>query len=513
MKPSRIATILLGILLVNAAAILFFRYFITIDGPMHVLHASLQKAPWPSPEHAAHGFTYYCGMRSLGDAITAVLLLFLEPQHAHDVFATLVSSAVVIAAVAFLRAQGTRVGIPILWLVPVMFNTLFILGLFHFLLGVAISLGSVAWWKWHAEKPRIRWFGLLVGMALAWFTHRGAPALLCLFMFPTYLFELRQERRTAFLTDPRERNKWLASGAVILLIGAFQLHRVLEIINVPIPTSLPPFTRTSLLKTLFIFDQTKEKWLILGIGLLLLISIATGIWARWRLGRKLVWHDVLIILFLVLFAITWLTNSPHGRRLIVSDRVHWLALVVLVLWLIAIADNARGIAARIIGGAAICALPLQVIRLTQAERSFSTLEPSHMLTMEACAALEPNSIVLSVMAGSDRMQQHIQAYVATKHNGILVAPTEFLLSYGPYARTKKTDWLRFSRDPNWLLRHWREGIPPEVDQVLFIGQGIDQKVSKHPWPTLLGERFQPSFENEFARIYTAARDTSISTSR
>jgi len=72
MKPSRIATILLGILLVNAAAILFFRYFITIDGPMHVLHASLQKAPWPSPEHAAHGFTYYCGMRSLGDAITAV---------------------------------------------------------------------------------------------------------------------------------------------------------------------------------------------------------------------------------------------------------------------------------------------------------------------------------------------------------------------------------------------------------------------------------------------------------
>lgn len=513
MKPTRIAKILLCILLMNAAATLFFRYFITIDGPMHVLHASLQKASWSTHEHTAHGFNYYIGIRWLGDGILALLLLFLTPEQAHNVFAAFVSSGVVIAAVAFLRSHGTQIGVPVLWLAPIMFNTLLIMGLFHFLLSVALSLGSVAWWKWHVEKPRTRWVGLLIGAILAWFTHRGAPAILCLFFFPTFLFELHQERRTAFLTNARERYKWISLSAVILLVGAFQLHRVLQIINIPVPTSLPSFNRTFLLKTLLIVDQTREQWLIHGIGLLLLISIASGIWARWRYGRTWLWHDVLIILFLVLFLITWLSNSPHGRGLIISDRVHWLALLVLVLWLIAIAGAAKGKVAQMIGGAALCALPLHATRLVQAENSFSSLEHVHAGVMEACAALEPNSIVLSVMAGSDRLQQHIQAYVAIEYSGILVAPSEFLMSYGPHTRTKEPDWLRFSRDPNWLLRHWRMGIPPEVDQILFIGRGIDQKVNKHPWPVLLGERFQPSFENEFARIYTAVRDSTTSDSR
>ena len=46
-----------------------------------------------------------------------------------------------------------------------------------------------------------------------------------------------------------------------------------------------------------------------------------------------------------------------------------------------------------------------------------------------------------------------------------------------------------------------------MDQVLFMGRDIDLAVGKHPWPTLLDERFRQTFDNGYARIYTAVQDT------
>lgn len=502
MKPALATSLLIGILLVNAAAILFFRYFISIDGPMHVLHASLLEAPWSGSDHSAHGFTYNSGIRSFGDLVLMIILRFTTPEQAHDIYIALLNCALVITMIGYLRAHGTKIGIGTLWLAPLTFNTLLIMGLFHFLLSVAIVFGAVAWWKWHMKKPAVRWAGLLMGALLAWSTHRGAPLLLCLVFLPTVLFEIRVKRADFSKTALRNKIWWLALAGMIAIVGAFQLVRVVRIIDAPIPSGSSSFNMAFLLKTLFILDRSKEHWLVYGIGILLLIALAAGIWGRWRLGRTLLWHDMLIVLFVSLFVVAWLSNSPHGQRLVLLDRTHWLSLIVVALWLIAIADNAQGNIARVIGGAAICALPLHVIRLVQVEKSFSTLEQAHVGIMEACDALEPNSIVLSAKAGTDRLQQHVEAYVAIRHNGILVAPKEFLLSSGPALPTNEKNWSRFTRDPYWLMRHWRKGIPPKVDQVLFIGSRIEQTVSKHPWPVLLGERFRISFENEHARIYT-----------
>lgn len=501
MKPTQVAVVLLGILLAHAGAILFFRYFITIDGPVHVLHAAVLETPWSAPAHLAQGYTYKDPRSWLGDGVLAVLLGFCTPEQAHDLFAALVGCGVVLTTVAFLRAHGTRIGVPVLWLAPLLFNTLLFMGLFHFLLGVSVCFGTVAWWKWHRNKPAVRWAGLLLGAALAWTTHRSAPLLLCLLFLPCFALEWWERHRARI--DGRSRYQGLLIGALVLVVGAFQFHRVLRIMKAPMPSTLPLLDQAYLFKTLFILDRTQEQWLVYGIGVLLLIALVAGAWARWRCGRTLLWHDLLILLFFAFSAIVWISNTPHGRRLVIADRAHWLALLALVLWCIALADHVRGTTARVIGMTAACAMLLNVRRLHQAEHAFATLEGPHRSMLEASAELRPNSIVLVAMAGTDRSQQHIAAYMAIQHSGILVASGDIHLSSVAPSGTKGDEWKRFSRDPHWLMRHWRKGIPSEVEQILILGTNVDRKVGKHPWPVLLSGHFRQSFGNAHARIYTA----------
>ena len=158
-----------------------------------------------------------------------------------------------------------------------------------------------------------------------------------------------------------------------------------------------------------------------------------------------------------------------------------------------------------IGGAAVCALPLHIFRLVQAEQSFARLRLTHDLTMEACAALRPGSLVVPVVNDPDPLLQHLEAYVAIAHDGILTAPDEHLGVIPSPKLARYAYWL-WTEDPAWLVRQWRKGIPPEVDQVLFIGKGIDPAGEPHPWPSLLRNRFRLSFDNGHARIFTAVRE-------
>lgn len=501
MRPIHINVALVAVLLANAAAVLFFRFFITVDGPIHVLHASLLEAPWPIAGHLAHGITYsHAPHGFVGDRVLMVLLRFLSPLQAHDVLAVLVCCAVVLSAVAYLRAQGTRMGPAILWLAPVTFNFLLVMGLFHFLLGVAVAFGSVAWWKWQAGSPRARWSGLLVGAILAWYTHRGSPVLLAILFLLTLPFGWSPLHLSSKVAR-RSSMIGIALLGALLVLGALRVGPLVQKVTEGIPDELPAFKAASLLRPLFLLDQTKEAWLIHSMAVLLLISLAAGVWARWRMGRKPRWHDALLGLVLGLILLSWIYGSPTARKVLIAERCQWLALLTFAIWLTAIADARRGWIAWAIGGAAICALPLHLLRLVQAEGSFADLREAHALTMEACHALRPGGLVAPVVTDPDRLLQHWEAFVAIGHDGILVAPDEHVNLVLPDSLARHAYWL-YTEDPAWLVRHWRKGIPPEVDQVLFLGSDIQRAVSKHPWPTLLTERFQITFENDFARIYT-----------
>ena len=506
MRNRHIGKVLLVLLLANAATILFFRYFTTVDGPLHVLHASLLKAPWSTTSHAAHGFVYDSGVQRalLGDWILAALLAFATPERAHDLIMVLASCMVVVSVFAFLHVHGVKVGLSILLLAPLLFSSLLIMGLFHFQLGTALALGTVVWWKWHKHSPYIRWIGLLIGVVISVFTNRGAPFLLCLFFVPFFLFDLFKDWKIALAGDRRSKVFRIAWPIVLLLLlGAFLMDRSMRMPTLYLPTVTPSFTHDFLLRPLFLLDHTKELGVVRALGVLFLIAGIAGSFGRWRSGRKLFWHDLLIVIMITLSAISFFGNTPHGRLFIISDRAQWLALVVLVLWLVAIAGTSPGWIARIISGAALCALPLHVIRLVQAEEFLSQFEPAHNATMEACAVLAPHSLVFPVVSRPDRMLQHELSYVALRHSGVLIAPKEQLHFLGPHTWSAGGPWHRFASDPYWLMRHWRRGLPPEVDQVLFVGEGMEQQVLKHPWPSLLSGRFKQTFDNGYARIYTA----------
>lgn len=504
MLRSRISTIFLVLLFANAVAILFFRYFTTVDGPLHVFHASLLSAPWTKTTHLAHGIIYNSDWVQgwLGNRVLMVLLAIVSPEQAHALFASLISCALILAVVAFLRVNGVRIRPAILWLLPITFNFVLLLGLFHFILAVALGFGTVAWWKARAHDPVVRWLGLLFGLVVSFFTHRFGPVMVCALFLPAFFVELLQEYTTRDMVSQRRSFTRVVTTLGLLAMCAFFIARFLQAPPIPRINGLPVINDFSLLRTLYLVDHIQEQWVIRSMGVLLLISITVGVVSRYLLGRTLHWHDAIISLSIGFVLIAWLYSAPSAGMQLVAERSQWLALLMITIWLIAIADVPLKFSSWIIGGAALCVVPLQLIRLVQIEASFAELEQAHNNTMEASATLEPGSLVMPVLASHHWLFQHELSYVAIDHDGILVSAKESVPFIHQDGSPHTSDWLPLRLDPYWLLRHWRSGIPPEIDQVLFIGSGIDPKVGKHPWPALLSGKFMESFENGHSRIYT-----------
>ena len=507
MRPARSTLVLLALLLANAWALLFFRFFITVDGPIHVLQASLSEGPWPHAIHSAQGIVYdHTGSRSwFGDTILRILLIFLSPVRAHDVFAVVVTGALVLGALAFMRAHGTRLGMAALWLAPISFNLLLIMGMFHFLLGIAVAFAVVAWWSHFSGRTPVRWAGLIVGVGIAWYTHRSALILLGLLFLFLFLFTPRAKREPEGDTrraSPVQRIGLIAGLVAVGVAGALRLAPLLRWVVGP-PEGLASFVPSDLLRPLVLLDRPKEMWTVHAIGLLLLVSVCIGLWARWRMGRKRHWHDALLVLFLALAGLSALYGTHAGHKAFIAERSQFLAILMAVLWLAAIADARKGWVARVIGGAAVCALPLHIVRLVRIEEKMAPLRETCLGALEAGDALAPGALVVPWVTDPHPLLQHVEAYVALGHDGILVAPDEHIRLVLPRKLVWRY-WLR-TEDRAWLIRQWRKGVPQEVDQILFIGKDLDRTLERHPWPSLLQVRFRITYDNGQARICSAER--------
>ena len=489
----------------NAASLLFFRYFITVDGPLHVLHASLLEAPWPAAEHEAQGITYNrAGIGgSLGGRILMVLLHFFSPAEAHDLFAAMVSCCVVVAVVAFLRTQGARIGPAVLWLAPFTFNLLLVMGLFHFLLGTAIAFGSVAWWKWRAHAPLGRWTGLLAGVLLAWCTHRGAPALLVLLVLPAFLHERYAQRPNAAMASRPSRTWWLVGIGALLILGLVMFSLRINLVTTHWPGKLPGIDELFFHRPLFLVDHARERWMVLTIGGLFVAATAAAAMARYRMGRQFYWHDPLLLLAVTFILVAWVSGMIGARELLIAERSEWLASLLSVCWLTAMAGCTSGTPRWVMAISAVCALPLHTLRVVRMEQLLATFARTHTDALEAVSVLSPNSVVFPVMADPHPMLQNLPAYVAIAHNGI-VLPRHQRINL---LMSEPDPFLGYTYVDNaWLLRSWRLGLPERIDHVLFLGRGIGPAARKHPWPTLLKDRFKLSSDNGEARVYTAVRD-------
>jgi len=508
MQRSPVPAILLVLLFANAVAMLFFRYFTTVDGPLHVFHASLLPAPWTTATHLSHGVIYNANAMHgwLGDRALMVLLAFFPPERTHALFAAMVSCALTLSMIMFHRANGARIRPATLWLLPVTFNFVLLLGLFHFILAVAIGFGTAAWWKARGHEPVARWLGALMGLVVAYYTHRFGPVLVCMLLLPAFVVELLQERTTGTRVSHRRVLTRAMIASVLLAMCVLFIARFLQAPPLPNVNDLPEINDFALLRPLYLVDHVQEQWVIRCVGVLLLASITVGIGARLKLGRKIYWHDAVLALSIGSILLTWLFSAPSASMQLVAERSQWLAFLMITNWIIAVADVPQKFTAWTIGGSALCVVPLQLVRLFQAEATFAELEDAHHSTMEASAALEPGSLIMPVLANHHWLFQHEVSYVAIDHDGIVLSAKESVPYICEDGKPHTAGWLRIRLDPYWLLRHWRSGIPVEIDQVLFIGNGIDEKVAKHPWPVILNGRFEVSFENEYSRIYTRVSD-------
>lgn len=488
--------LLLVVLLLTAACPLAFRFFTTIDGPVHVLTAYLSACAKADP-HQVKGFAYAAPEQLLlGHWILRGLLALAAPERAHDLFAVLVGCSVVLALFAFLRAQGVRPGPAILWAAPLLFSDLLIMGLFHFMLAVAVAFLVVAWWKRNASSLMRSWGGLLIGLLLAAITHRSGPLLVGVLFTPTFLFA--RFRESAERPTPRSIAWAAALAGSIVVAGALWASSIgtdgLTSGSVTAPGDF-------LLQPLYLFDRAQEAGWIHAIGAVLLIALIAAGTARWRLGRRILWHDALLLLAMLFLGLAFLGGSSKGKDLLITDRAQWMALLLAVLWSTALAESATARTRTVIAATALLALPLHALRVHRAEAHLAPLRTGHDALLAGGAALAPGGLVLAAWTGGDRLLQHHTAYLAMRYPGIIIAPGDRMTLALPNPWSAGSAFRRFARDPYWILRHWRKGLPAEVDQVYFAGRNVERTVASHPWPTLLNGRFARSFASEHVWIY------------
>ena len=247
--------------------------------------------------------------------------------------------------------------------------------------------------------------------------------------------------------------------------------------------------------------------MILDLGILLIVAFMAGAWARWRMGRKVFTHDALLGLGLFFTLVPWIFDTPTSRHLFVAERCQWLALVALVLWLVAMADSARGTVARVIGGTALIALPLQALRLVRVEADLAHLQKAHDLLLASAIELEPGSFVVPVMADPNWVLQHLEAFVAIRHPGIFLTRKDHLTITGPSSPTANDSALHVVNDPSWLPEHWLGGGSPLVKHVLLIGdEKLAPALSLESWRHMVEHHYTTTFDNGYARVYTALVD-------
>ena len=513
--PSRTALILIGVLLANVAAVLFFRHFTTVDGPMHVLNAAVLESHWTTPRFVADGLTYNTDILDVhwGDLLLVGLLRFLSPENAHAAFALLVCAALVLSVAACVRAYATRINATVLWLAPLSFNFLLVMGFFHFLLGIAICFGVLAWWKWKERSPLSRWSGVLGGMLLAWLTHRSGPILLGSMMAFLLVVELLQAKAGAN-KQQAVRTRWMrpvvAIGLVVMTIVGLR-----QILGDTVVRGMPQWNGHGeffLLRPLLLVDRTREIWMLIALGTLLILSVAVGLVVRFRLGRKQLPHDALFLLACCFALTPFFLDTPKMNILYVQERCQLLALLALVPWLSAMANASSNWRGQALGFLALLVLPVQAARMVHLECTLAELQRPQEQVLEVCHRLAPGSLVVMKMAEPNWLLQHLSAAVAIRHNGIVLTEQDHLRPAPPNINGTEIPLLRLTRIPTLLPEHWAHGGTPAVDHILFLGnETVERGRWTEPWSNMLEEHYWKTFDNGYVLLFTAKPDTLVPT--
>lgn len=494
------------ILVACAAAPLFFRFFITVDGPMHVLHASVLEQHWTTPRYVADGVAYNTGYLDvqLGDFVLIALLRVLSPEAGHAAYAALVSIALVFAAMAVVRAMHVRVTASLLWLAPVIFSFLLVMGFLHFMLGTAVALAGNALWLRMENDPQRRYAVLLLALIACWCTHRGAPVLLAALAGLHLIMGLATS-----MPQPGRSVKCARVIAAVVLAALIVLAAgiALQVLhgNARVAPIHPKLNEGwHVLRPFLLLDRGAEAWAVIGLGALLAIVLVAAVTIRSRAGSRPLPHDVLWVAAMLLIIAPYLHSDAKSRLLFVMERCHWLALLLLVLWIATVCAAGNGPWKRIGTTIALLALMVHGWRLWHTERAMADRRHAHILTMEATAALYPGKAVVPVLAEKHWLLQHLGAFAAIRYDGVFFWTKDHLrmAMQVPPIRPVKKYFQRASSDRWWLPEHQRSGQPPDITHLLFIGNDTTERgLWLRPWKNMIERRYEVILDNGYCTVY------------
>ncbi len=491
-----------ALLLANSLCVLSFRHFVSLDGPMHLLHAAVLRDAWSGKIRAAEGM--WVDARSLdlnlGDLLLIPLSGVLHPFALHTLLAALVVLCVCIGAWRLSRAYAVALNAAWLLVLPCAIGFTLLLGLFHFMIATGIAFVLCGWW---VSRPSVRWrevLLLMLGCALGTFAHKAGGALLLL-LVGLHEMVLRMCDATAWRSRwaslPTRAAPFLATITVLagltLLASRFSTS--------PVHPHEPhrPFWELITLRPLLLVDSHAEYPFRIALGAAFISLLGYALWQRGRTSLKVAPPDALLLAGTLLLLAS-LIRTPKTELLYITDRAQWLALLLISCWL-----SVQRFPRTFIHVVGLCIVALHAVRLIYIERRMHGMEERDLAVMAAARSLEPDALVVPVVLDDDWLARHLTAYAAIDHDGLLFTGRDHL-------------WITWDSPPSGYLRHYifspenrwgwigthiEKGYAPEVRQVLVLG-AIDGTRSAE-WlalDTVLQERYRQVHGSGYAHLWS-----------
>ncbi len=493
---------IISAILATMAGVLCFRHFISLDGPMHLLHASQTWEAWQGVVRSVEGVYPEVGKPHLGDLLLIPLVRLLPVFMAHKVFAVFSLLIVYTGALCLSLAYGSRVGPGWLLILPVAFGFPLLLGLFHFVITCGLVLWCSAWW---IRRNELRWRDLLflgTCIAICQFGHRMGGALL---VGVVGMHELTgslikpsvSAQRWSFMP---KWIRWITVAAVVigstLMIHGSDLKT--EVLS---PDAHDPILEFVRMRSLLLLDSVAEIPFLVGSGLLFLFGIVLAIWGRWRSMRSIQPSDALLLLAMALVIVSIGFRTPKTELLYLAERTQWLALLLLAIWL-----GLQPMPRRMAWVLGIGIIGLHATRMLYIERRMAICEQHDRSMLDAARHFSRNSFAVPVGFDEDWLSRHRTAYTAIAHSGIVFSSRDHVLwggiSYPYWAQSgfqfhAENDW-------NWMTAHIQSGRSPHIAQVLVMGTWPEENdASRVNLSSTLHEYFTRTFHDGYVEVWTA----------
>lgn len=495
------ARVVPALLLINGLAVLFFRHTVSMDGPLHLLHAQLIHDHGVGHVRSAGGI-WAVGSTQSYDPCALVLAPFVNAVHPfvlHTVLMCLSTLGLAFGAWRLASAYAASPSPTLLVLGPLSFSFVWLLGLFNFLLAAGVAMAGAAWW---VRSPRVgprRLLGLLawLGATAVWHV-TGAPLLFLLVVMHEVAGRLADPNawRARWAALPRSLPASLALGALALLV------LVLLRSNIAVPAWEPepqdPWKELLTLRTLLLLDVRKEAPMLLLLGLLLVVGIAFAAYRRRGTGWRA--DDALPLTALSLLLVSLFFRTARTDLLYIPERTQWLALVLLVCW-----SSVRPPPLRWMRPLLVALVAVHVVRVVYIERRMHGMLERDRSALAAAAHFAPHAIVLPLlMDDRDWTARHLAAYPAMRYDGLLYTgldhvqyawyePPHWMLAGYPFYMQRDLDWLRIYNE-----QHER----PPITHVLLLGRG---SAGSSNWSSLRGTLawyYGLAYADQAAQVWT-----------